>query len=463
MKKILIVTLMVTGTLFAGYAQEDLWEGVSVDFSRGKLSVSANGRYLQYKDGTPFFYLGDTAWELFHRLNEEEVERYLENRRAKGFTVIQAVLLPELDGLRIANRNGDLPLKDLYSVEPNETYFKWVDKVIRMAEAKGLYVALLPTWGDKVDKQWGIGPEVLNPKTAEWYGEWLGRRYKNFKNIIWVNGGDRWGGDRNFPIWNALGKALRKTDKNHLITFHPIGEHSSAEWFHNREWLDFNMVQTGHCQRNYKIYEQILVKDYNRTPVKPVFDGEPRYENHPVCWLPDSLGWFDDADVRQSLYWSLFSGAMGYTYGCHDVWQMAMPDREPVGHARGNWEASLDLPGAFDLIHARRLMERFDWGNMQPDQEMIVSYNDSYDKKVVALRGEKGALIYFPTGEKASLNLLRIGGNNGLSLFWMNPRTGEITDGEKIEQATREMPVTPPTSGRGNDWVLIVENELSNI
>lgn len=455
MKKFLV--MMMTCVWLVGYAQEDVWTGKSADFSRGKLMVSENGRYLQYKDGTPFFYLGDTAWELFHRLDESEVEKYLENRRAKGFTVIQAVLLPELDGLRVPNRNGDLPLKDIYSVEPNEAYFKWVDQVIRMAEAKGLYVALLPAWGDKVDKQGGIGPEVLNPQTADWYGTWLGRRYKNFKNIIWVNGGDCWGGDSNYPTWDALGKALRKADKNHLITYHPEGEQSSANWFHNSSWLDFNMIQTGHCQRTYQIYEEILLKDYSRALVKPVLDGEPRYENQPVCWLPDSLGWFDEVDVRQSMYWSLFSGAMGYTYGCHDVWQMAAPGREPVGGARGTWESSLDLPGAFDLIHARRLMERFEWSSRVPAQEMIISPNGLYERTVVALRGEGFAFVYFPMGDPTILDFSVVSRKGSFSLSWMNPRTGEITVAERVEQPS-QLQITPPSSGRGNDWVLIIEN-----
>ena len=57
-----------------------------------RLRVADGGRYLEY-DGEPFFYLGDTAWELFHRLNREEADRYLKNRADKGYTVIQAVAL----------------------------------------------------------------------------------------------------------------------------------------------------------------------------------------------------------------------------------------------------------------------------------------------------------------------------------------------------------------------------------
>lgn len=452
----LIIAILAVSSIHYGRAQEDSWQGPSVDFSHGKLQVSANGRYLEHKDGTPFLYIGDTAWELFHRLNEQEVEKYLENRRAKGFTVIQAVILAELDGLNTPNAYGETPLTDNNILEPNEKYYKWVDKVIRMAEAKGLYIGLLPTWGDKVDKQWGKGPEIFNPMYAGLYGTWLGRRYKNFKNIIWINGGDRWGGDGNYPTWEALGKALRKADKNHLITFHPMGECSSGNWFHTSSWLDFNMAQTGHCQLNYEIYDRLLLKDYSRTPVKPCMDGEPRYENHPVCWKPDSLGWFDDTDVRQALYWGLFSGACGHTYGCHDIWQMKTADREPVGLARGDWQTSLDLPGAYDLIHARRLLERFDRASCEPASDLIISDNRSFDHKIVALRGKGYSLVYFPNGEKATFNFQSVSKNNALTLSWMNPRTGEIKKAGTIER-NKDLEVIPPSSGKGNDWVLIVE------
>ncbi|MDR2968771.1 MAG: DUF4038 domain-containing protein, partial [Tannerellaceae bacterium] len=193
MNKYLLIALI----LFSCYslqAQEKPWDGKSIDFAHGKLTVSPNRRFLIHADGTPFFYMGDTAWELFHRLNETEVERYLENRRAKGFTVIQAVILAELDGLNTPNRNGHTPLHSNNPETPDEDYFRWVDKVIRIAESKGLYIGLLPTWGDKVDPQWGKGPVVFTPQSATAYGKFLGQRYKNTSNIIWINGGDRSGG-----------------------------------------------------------------------------------------------------------------------------------------------------------------------------------------------------------------------------------------------------------------------------
>jgi hypothetical protein len=144
-----------------------------------RVTVSANRRFLQTETGAPFFWLGDTAWELFHRLTVEEAEFYLENRRRKGLNVIQAVALAEFDGIRTPNAYGDYALTDEDPTRPNEAYFRHVDAVIDLAAAKGLYVGLLPTWADKVTPMWGAGPAIFTVENAHSYGRWLGARYKD--------------------------------------------------------------------------------------------------------------------------------------------------------------------------------------------------------------------------------------------------------------------------------------------
>lgn len=456
MKTSLFAIIFLSVIFNFSYSQETGWNGRSVDFKHGRLKVSDNKRYLVFEDGTPFLYLGDTGWELFHRLKSDEADTYLENRRAKGFTVIQAVVLAEFDGLGMPNSEGNKPLIDNDPLKPDEAYFTFVDKIIRKAEEKGLFIGLLPTWGDKVDKQWGIGPVIFNPDNAYKYGQWIGKRYKDFPNIIWILGGDRDGGGNNKIIWDAMAHGIKSIDKNHLMTLHPWGEHSSSEWFQDSDWLDFNMAQTGHGQRSYAIYKRIIMRDYNLLPVKPCLDGEARYEDHPVNWTPEVLGWFNDADVRQALYWDLFCGACGHTYGCHPIWQFLTPERTPVGLARHNWQEAIDFPGAADLIHARRLFESRPYLSRIPDQSMIVpSYYPETDY-VVATRGDGYAFVYFPTGWPAEIILDRIGAKS-ITAYWYDPRTGlakliETIPGNGIKK------FTPPNGGRGNDWILVLDD-----
>jgi hypothetical protein len=426
-------------------------------FSHGKLCISENRRFLMHEDGTPFFYLGDTAWELFHRLNEEEIEIYLEDRRAKGFTVIQAVILAELDGLNTPDKNGNIPFINNNPEQPDETYFAWIDRIIRMAEAKGLYIGLLPTWGDKVDRQWGIGPVIFDVENATVYGKFLANRYKNFPNIIWINGGDRKGGGNNFAVWDALGKAIKSVDKNHLMTYHPSGEASSSQWFHHCDWLDFNVCQSSHSQTGYAIYRRLLIPDYELMPVKPCMDAEPRYEDIPVAFKEENRR-FDAADVRQALYWSLFSGAFGFVYGCNDIWQFYTENETPNAFARNQWQTALQFPGSFQMIHARNLLMKYDFFSRIPDQSILIGKQNDDADMAVATRGKGYAWVYLPNGNEIEISLEKIKNAKCLRLAWLNPKTGTTTQIMETK-AKGTLKIKPPTSGRGNDWILIMEEK----
>jgi hypothetical protein len=439
-------------------AAEREWSGPSVDFSHGRLEVSPDRRFLVHRDGTPFFYLGDTAWELFHRASREEATRYLENRRRKGFTVIQAVALAEFDGLTVPNAYGQRPLLDNDPARPNERYFEHVDFVVDTAADKGLFVGILPTWGDKVGPlmKWGKGPVVFTKENARQYGRYLGTRYRGRPNVIWILGGDR-NPDGREEVWRAMAAGIAEGDGgNHLMTYHPMGASSSSKWFHGDEWLDFNMLQSGHAERDLD-NGAMVAADYALTPAKPCMDGEPRYEDHPINWDPKN-GWFDDYDVRQAAYWALFAGAHGHTYGCHDIWQLFAPGREPVSSARTPWTKALDLPGAWDMLHVRRLLESRPFLVRVPDQSIVVEGQGAGADLVRACRGSDGsyAFVYVPTGKPVTVALDKISGKR-VAAYWYDPRAGTASRiGEYANEGARQF--TPPAGGRGNDWVLVLDD-----
>lgn len=421
------------------------------------LQVSQNGRFLVLSDGTPFFYLGDTAWELFHRLNREEADFYLQTRAAQGFTVIQAVVLAEYGGLTVPNTEGGLPLHDNDPMQPHKVYFRHMDWIVNRAAELGLFIGILPTWGDKVNQKWGEGPEIFTSDNAYPFSKFLGRRYGD-KPIIWILGGDRVPeSETHSEIWRNMVKGLHAGDDGrNLMTFHPMGGHSSSAYFHDDAWLDFNMMQTGH-RRNSPNYENIAA-DYARLPIKPCLDGEPGYEDHPENFNAEN-GYLNDYDVRKSAYWVIFAGACGHTYGCHDVWQFLDESRFPaVTCARTPWREALQLPGANQMQHVRALIKSRPFLTRIPDQSLLLSDPGVGTEHVQATRAADGsyAFVYSPSGQPFTLDLSKLSGET-LNVWWYDPRTGQASSAGQLARTAAQI-FTPPSQGSEQDWILVLDD-----
>ena len=469
-------TLFLSGMLALSLtAGADGWKGRPVDFSHGRIVVSENHRFLQHEDGTPFFYLGDTAWELFHRLSREEADTYLSDRVSKGFTVIQAVAIAELDGHTVPNAYGHLPLNDFDPASPavadgpDNDYWDHVDHIVARANALGMYVGMLPTWG----RYWHEGAGVrdnrplFDERNAEIYGEFLGRRYKDSR-VIWILGGDRnVDNDSQKAVIRAMARGLQRGHGGtQLMTFHPIGGQGSSTWFHNDDWLSFNMRQNGHNSDYTGCYSNTL-EDYRRTPVKPVIDGEPLYEDHPLSFDASRLGYSISSDVRRPLYWDLFNGACGHTYGHHSVWQMFDPDkgRHPINNPLCTWREALGRPGSGQMMHARRLIESRPYFSRVPDPSLIVSARVAQSVpgegryRLVATRDTAGtyAMVYVPSGRRFAVNTSQLRGKR-LKAWWFNPRDGKATAIGTFDNDGNPLTVAPPTDGELTDWVLVLDD-----
>jgi hypothetical protein len=424
---------------------------------RGRVQVAPTRRHLQFADGTPFFYLGDTAWELFHRLNREEAERYLEDRARKGFTVIQAVALAELDGLTVPNAYGALPLVESDPSRPNEAYFAHVDFIVQKAESLGLVVGFLPTWG----KYWKVGDpaKIFTPENAQRYGRFLGARYRD-RAIIWILGGDQnVANAEERAIIDAMAAGLREGDGGaHLITFHPRGPGQSSLKLQDAPWLDFHMTQSSHAARDHDtgLYAE---RDLSLTPLRPTLDGEPRYETIPVGFYlrdHDRLDRFDDDDVRQAAWWSVMAGACGHTHGDNNIWQMWQPGRTPIINATIPWYEALDHPGARQMGLLRRFMEpRFH--RLVPDQQLVANGPVSGPAKIRAARAtdDSFVIVYSPRGEAFTVDKGAVKAAR-LREVWYDPRYGVWYEFHRTDNQGFQT-YTPPSSGPGRDWVLLLE------
>ncbi len=436
-----------------------------------KLRASNNGRFFEDQNGNPFFYLGDTAWRLFKQLNREQVELYLANRAAKGFTVIQAYVLR---GLQLANIYGDFPLIDEDPTRPNEAFFANVDHIVERAAEYGLCMGLVTNFGEHVCR--GVGhaesfeknEQVLDEKTGYIYGRFLGERYRG-KPVIWFLGGDRKPiGDE--EVWGAIARGLREgSNSEQLVSYHGPGDPStpsSSCWFHRESWLDFNTIQSGHGWSipNY----QYVAKDYALQPVKPTIDMEPSYENC-LDVKHKSSRRMDAHQVRQAAYWAMLAGAAGHGYGCIDVCHFQSDDMLPdYSHpmkkfpSNTDWRVAIDFEGAAHMGIMRRLFELRPWYQLIPDQSVIThGQSDGEDHIQAARAADHGfALAYTPKGKAFSVDLSVIRTGRVLAR-WYDPRNGDwLPIGEF--RGKRSQYFTPPSTDDQNDWILVLEDAAEN-
>lgn len=432
------------------------------------LKVSENRRYLVDENGKPFFWLGDTGWLLFSKLNRDEVDQYLTDRSHKGFNVIQVMVLHSLNATNVygdsalIGKNVATPLvTDGNDFNDSLQYDFWdnVDYVVEQAAGKGIYLGMVPVWGSNVKS----GDVTKDDATQ--YAEWLANRYKNNCNIIWLNGGDVEGSDST-NIWNAIGSTINKVDTNHLITFHPFGRTSSSIWFHNQSWLDFNMFQSGHRRYDQDDTEwgfgqdnwKYVNHDYALLPVKPTIDGEPSYEGIPQGLHDTTQSYWTDNDIRRYAYWSVFAGAFGFTYGANSVMQFYKPtDKNPSFGPKEYWTEGIKLPGSEQMQYLKELILSRSFIERIPDQSLIAGKNGLRYEYIVATRGNDYAFIYTYVGKNLHVQMGKILGDK-IKASWFKPKDGTTIEiGEFENKGIHEFD-PPGDPFDGNDWVLLLDS-----
>jgi len=452
-----------------------------------RIRVHSDGHLLSTEDGQPFFWMGDTAWELLHHTTREEASYYLHTRSKQGFTIIQTVVLSEFNGVTEPSALGLKPLIDNDPRRPNLAYFDRIAEIVDEAAANKLYVALVPTWGDKLTAPWGSGPRLFrldNLSGAHFFASYLAQRLRDRTNVLWILGGDRpprlKGMNNNYlqemgrsagfppdqdwtPIWRELASGLEEgLGRKPIIVYHPQGgKESSSVFLHNEPWLSINGMQSGHGGGHDIPVWEWIARDYAMTPAKPTLDLEPNYEDHPYNPWPEwdpATGYFRDIDVRKQVYRSVFAGACGVTYGHHAVWGFANARNGTINHADRDWIDATQRPAGREMQYLRALIESRPFFSRIPDQSLILGDAGIGGQHMQATRDREGsyAFVYFPINDlDATVDLGKLKASS-IRAWWYNPRTGigtliGVMDGGKEKQFR-----TPPY---GPDWVLVLDDE----
>lgn len=417
------------------------------------MEVTVNQNYL-YRGEKPFFLLADTAWLLFEKLNDEEIERYFKNRSLLGYNAIFAVAV-----------HGDGDEETLNPCVNSLSYWNRISAIVDLAQKYDLIVGLLPAWGALVKNG------VIHEGNLERYARFLGQFFQKKRNLIWVLGGDV-RGDCNFALFDQWGKLLKEYNPERLITFHPFGRTGSYEWFSRCKWLDFHCFQSGHRR-----YDQFLVNPWDVMPnkedwfgednwryvvksnsypeQKPCMDGEPSYEGIVQGLHDPTQPYWEARDVRRYAYWSVFEGACGFTYGHNAVMQFHREGEKGSFGVRETWQEGLHACGGAQMRYLKELMESVNFPSGKPHPEYVLNQGERHHRTSV-FAGEDFIFFYNYCGDEMTIDC-REYGKREFKAYWMNPENG----GKSYIGAFRAGNVLSfrPTARRelSNDWVLIFE------
>jgi hypothetical protein len=398
------------------------------------VRVGPDHRHLVDQSGAAYLIQGDAAWSLISGLTKEEAEQYLDKRQSQGFNSI-IVNLIEHKFRGPVNRYGEGPFSTPRDFStPNEKYFAHADWVIRKAAEKGIQVFLAPIYLGYIGTDEGWVEETLSngvEKCRNW-GRYVGKRYKDFDNIVWLMGGDRNPGTSLNEV-NAIAAGIKEFDHRHLFAAHVHPENIAADQYVSGGWLDLNSTYT------YAIVHQNLLADYNRVPTRPFFLIESTYEGEHNA---------SAVQIRRQAYWAILCGGTGQFMGNRPIWLF-----DP------GWQTAMDATGSQDMTRLNALFSSRPWNELVPDQKHEVVVDGLGEFRgldyLAAARTSDGRTViaYLPTTRTFTVDMTKISGNSAKA-WWFNPRTGKSVSAGELATTGRKQ-FTPPGEG---DWVLVLDD-----
>lgn len=387
--------------------------------ARYPLKISADRRRLLDADDRPFLVQGDTAWSLIANVGYDDTIRYLDDRRAKGFNTILVNLIEHLFSRNpprdLAGREPFVTPGDMST--PNDAYFDAAERVLDACAERGICVILAPCYiGYKHDRGSGISPHfdgwydeivATGPEGCRRYGDYLGRRFGRFANIIWCMGGD-WHPEQTRPGLDAIAHGIRGAGVKNLFTAHPHPEFSPIESFPGADWLDLNITYT------YGTVHRSLIEDWKRTPPWPFLLLESTYEGEHNA---------SHQQIRRQAYWSVLCGGNGHCFGNHPIWLFW-----------DGWQEAMDLPGSVAMARWGGFFRGLPWHELVPDLErrfVVGGLGEArgLDRVTAAVTADRRlGMAYLPVRRPVEVQLDALEGPR-LALAWFEPASGRRASG----------------------------------
>jgi hypothetical protein len=381
---------------------------------------------------------------LIAELTRHDVDRYLADRRSRGFNTLLVNLLEHAFASKApANAYGDAPFKTPGDFStPNEAYFAHADWVLRRASSMGFLVLLAPAYIGFRGTSHGWWREMVSsgPEKLREYGRYLGRRYSRLKNIVWVQGGDD--NPAIEGVVDAVAAGISEADPDALQTGHPAPESATLDTWNGRTWVDVNTVYT------YKdVYVHSLAA-YRRSEL-PFFLLESAYEDE----RPVSV-----RRLRAQAWNALLTGATGEMFGNNPIWHFTGPGLEAPPR---RWQQALNSPGARSMSIVAQVYGSLPWWRLVPDvvgAKLLLEGRGTGEQRAVAALACDGrwALAYLPGAGTVTLELGSFRGSR-VTLTWIDPTSGTrspATPGST--RTTRDVRLSTPgrNAGGAEDWLL---------
>lgn len=409
------------------------------------------GRYLADQAGKPFLIHGESAWSLLVQLNKPEADLYFDDRKKLGVNLVMVNLLEHLYADHAPlNRDGQGPFSTPGDFStPNEAYFAHADWLIGAARKRGIVVLLCPAYLGFEGGPQGFyremrqnGPEKLNA-----YGRFLGKRYRGFDNVIWLEGGDYTPPAADLELVNAVALGIKAEDPDHLHAAHWSPETSGAD-VPVAGWLDLDTTYTYQAT-----YLRSLI-DYGRADGRPHFLIESAYEGERGATA---------RTLRTQAYGALLTGAIGQIYGNRWIWPFATANNLSVLRGRA-WTSALDSPGTRSMVHVRALFEPRPWMDLVPDERFRVLVDGVGNRGtpeyalLASTPDGRLAIAYVPEIRPITLDLQKLA--SPLHERWYDPTNGSFVPALKVPAERPGWWIFQPpgpNSALDPDWLLVIE------
>lgn len=401
------------------------YDGANPIYRHGFLKVNGNGRGFAHQDGTPFFWLGDTAWAATSKASVEEWAAYLERRSGQGFNIVQINSLPQFDASGtprqpfVRKDSGDW---DLQRIDPS--YFQYLDRMMDMASESGMFIAMIAIWFNYVEKK-GNSRNRFDPESADRYARYIAARYAAY-GVVWLVSGDsRFNESEDLEAYDAAARAIRAASPYPpLMSSHLCGDISTPDVLNEKDWLDFHMYQSGHFKGGVGISRQYAAANRALSPVRPVLNGEPCYEQIGYFRLPERVS---QKDVRRVAWVSVLSGGnAGLTYGAHGLWAWHHPgeafEYEEAWLDLKTWEEALHFNGAYDVSRMKAFIAGFPWWKLEPRNDLLVGAGESDCIVAASAEDEQIIIIYADGASEIRVNARQ---DAAYKAAWLNVSTGQ--------------------------------------